>query len=77
VRKHITCEADLNFPGPTAEAVAAQVRALCRGNEPVTTAAVARAIGADCRAVEDSLRRARRAGLVRHVAGRGWIPPTT
>jgi len=71
---YLTCEADLNFPVPNADRLVAQLRTLFDGTKPVTTKAIAIAIGGDAPAVEDVLRRAAHCGLVRQVYGQGWIP---
>lgn len=74
--KYLTTEADLDFPIPNVERLVAQVRTLFDGTQPVTTEAVAKAIGADVRAVRDVLRRAEHARLLEQVPGRGWVPLT-
>jgi hypothetical protein len=71
--RYFTTEADLNFPVPNAQRVAAQVRALSEGAQPVTTAVVARSLGFGTAAIEAVLRRAERNGLIQHVEGQGWL----
>lgn len=71
--RYLTTEADLNFPVPNAQRVAAQVRALSDGTQPVTTAVVARSLGVGTAAIEAVLRRAERNGLVQCVQGQGWL----
>lgn len=71
---YLTCEADLNSPVPNAERLVAQLCMLFDGATPVTTKAIAIAIGGDLPAVEAVLRRAEHAGLVRQVYDQGWVP---
>jgi len=75
--KYITCEADLNFPVPNAERVAAQVRAMFDGRHPVTARAVAQVFGLSEGAIAAVLRRAENCGMVRNIECRGWIPLET
>ncbi len=74
MRRYLTCEADLNFPVPDAASVVARLRTLFDGETPVTTKAIAIAIGGDLHALEAVLQRAERAGLVRYVHAQGWLP---
>ena len=71
---YLTCEADLDFPVPNVTRVLARLRTLADGTTPVTTRSIALAVGADVLAIEGVLRRAHHSGLVRRVAGRGWVP---
>jgi len=73
---YMTCEADLNFPVPNVERLVAQLRTLFDGEKPVTTKAIALAVGGDVPAIEGVLQRAERNGLVKQVIGQGWVPLT-
>ena len=72
---YLIADADLNFPGPTVQQVVAQVLARYKYKRPVTTTAVAKALGADKRIVEDRLQQAAQCRLLCRVFGGGWIPP--
>ena len=74
--RYLTCEADLDFPVPNADRLVAHLRTLFDGAMPVTTKAIAIAVGGDVPAIEAVLRRAKHAGLLREVHGQGWIPVT-
>jgi len=71
---YMTCEADLNFPVPNVERLVAKLCTLFDGERPVTTKAIALAVGGDVPAIEGVLQRAERNGLVRQVHGQGWLP---
>jgi len=70
----MTTEADLNFPVPNVERLVARLRTLFDGERPVTTKAIALAVGGDAPAIEAVLQRAERNGLVKQVIGQGWVP---
>ena len=71
---YLTCEANLDFPGPTIEQVVAQVLAHYKHNRPVTTIGVAVALGADKGIVAARLNQAFHCRLISRVPDRGWIP---
>jgi len=73
--KYLTCEADLNFPGPSVERVVAQLRAMYDGKTPVLARDIALALGAERSTVDGALRHAAHCRLVVEVYGKGWIPP--
>jgi hypothetical protein len=72
---YLIADAVLDFPGPSVEQVVAKVHALYHDKRPVTTVAVAQALGTDAPIVEDRLQRALHCRLLSHVPGQGWIPP--
>ena len=74
--RYLTCEADLNFPGPNVERLLASLRTLYDGKNPVATRDIVASVGGDGGAVADALRRASNNGLVRQVRG-GWVPTTS
>jgi hypothetical protein len=75
--RYLTCEAELNFPVPDPGRLAAQLRAMYDGRNPVGAKAVAQAFGLIEGAIVPVLRRAEQCVLVRKVEGRGWIPLQT
>jgi DNA-binding GntR family transcriptional regulator len=70
--RYLTAEADLDFPVPSAERVAAQLRVMQRRGATATTQAVANEFGVSAAAILAVLQRAQRAGLVAFAPGRGW-----
>ena len=72
--RYLTTESDESYGVPNAQAMADQVAAMYGGRRPVTTLAVARALGLSVGAVDTVLRRAANNGLVGRVHGRGWVP---
>ena len=71
--KFLTGEADLDFPVPNAERVAAQLRVMRRDGTAATTQAVAKEFGVSVGAITAVLQRAQRAGLVAFTSDQGWI----
>jgi hypothetical protein len=72
---YLNTAAVLDFPGPSIEQVVAQVTAQAKTDQPVATKAIAQALTADERIVEDRLNQALVCRLVSFVHGKGWIPP--
>jgi Mn-dependent DtxR family transcriptional regulator len=72
VPRYLTAEADLDFPVPNAERVAAQLRVMQRRGATATTQAVANEFGVTAEAILAVLRRAERAGMVAFAPGQGW-----
>jgi len=76
VRKYITCEAQLDLPGPNADRLAAQLRRMYVNDKPIKAWELAGIYDLPTGAIETILESAERAGLVKHVIGDGWIPLT-
>ncbi len=71
--RYLTAEADLDFPVPNAERLAAHLRVMQRRGATATTQAVANEFGVTAEAILAVLRRAERAGMVAFVSGQGWV----
>lgn len=75
---YLTTDAKLDFPGPTVPQAVAQVLARYKHKRPVTTLAVARALGVHKKVALELLQRAAQLKLVTRVGFQGgWIPPIT
>jgi hypothetical protein len=77
MRKYITCEANLDLPGPNADRIADQVRRMYATNKPVKAWELAGIYNLPIGAIETALQSAEQAGLVKHVIGNGWVPLIT
>ena len=67
--------ADLDLPKTRPQELAAKVLEMFDGTNPVRTIDVARVLGRDYGTVKTQLHVARRAGLLKCMLGKGWLPP--
>jgi hypothetical protein len=75
--KHLTTDADLDFPVPNAARLTARLREMYDGRTPVATQALAKYYGVSDNAIAAVLRRAELADMIRNVDVKGWIPLQT
>ncbi|MEQ1826534.1 MAG: hypothetical protein ABL921_11340 [Pirellula sp.] len=75
--KYITCEADLNIPGPNVLIVAERIGKLYDGKKPVALDIIAKSFGTNETAIKGILRRAENARLIKQAGGQGWVPLNT
>jgi len=72
--RYFTAEADLNVPSFSERQLALAVKAAYDGSTPVSARLIATFFHLNEAPVVAALERAERAGLVRSVQGRGWVP---
>jgi len=69
----LTCEADLNFPIPDVNAVAARIAELQQKQVTATTQVVAQSFHLSANALQPVLDRGHRNGVFAFHSGQGWV----
>ena len=71
---YLTADFHVDLPGASIDLILIQVCYLFDGATMVTTDAIARSIGCDTLAVDNTLRLAAYHGRICEVRGRDWVP---
>lgn len=75
--KYITCEANLDIPGPTASLVAKRIRELYDGKKPVDLDILAKSLDIGRANLKGILHRAENSRLIKRAGNQGWVPLNT